>query len=260
MTSVCTKELLLSIVDDLELIAREILEKLLVQKQNKISSSFQLELMHLLVKKDQELKDAFKIAKEQGAVAEKLTTLRADVDGQNECVHSLLQQFKDLEVILATCLFQAKQKLTSIDKANDVPVKPEDLIKYGHRISASNSICAPLNWQQGDSRRPYPTDLDMRLGFLGKPESAERYMSANTPQRNVFPAFPGGGMMPQGDMQQQQQQQPGVSNKGHFMWQSGEIGMVMKDGVHVPLSNASGQEDADERSSDSSSSSSTDSN
>lgn len=35
-------------------------------------------------------------------------------------------------------------------------------------ISASNAICAPLTWQQGDLRRPYPTDIEMRLGFLGK--------------------------------------------------------------------------------------------
>lgn len=36
------------------------------------------------------------------------------------------------------------------------------------RISESNAVCAPLTWQQGDLRRPYPTDIEMRLGFLGK--------------------------------------------------------------------------------------------
>lgn len=36
------------------------------------------------------------------------------------------------------------------------------------RISESNAICAPLAWQLGDLRRPYPTDIEMRLGFLGK--------------------------------------------------------------------------------------------
>lgn len=68
----------------------------------------------------------------------------------------------------------------------------EDLIKYAHRISASNAVCAPLTWQPGDARRPYPTgntklfprilfaftninlfyfyisDIDMRMGFLGR--------------------------------------------------------------------------------------------
>lgn len=37
-----------------------------------------------------------------------------------------------------------------------------------YRISASNAICAPLTWQQGDPRRPYPTDIEMRLGMLGR--------------------------------------------------------------------------------------------
>lgn len=57
----------------------------------------------------------------------------------------------------ATAIFQAKQKLQSITRANNRPVNSEELIKFAHRISASNAVCAPLNWQQGDLRRPYPT-------------------------------------------------------------------------------------------------------
>ena len=57
----------------------------------------------------------------------------------------------------ATAIYQAKQKLQSISKANKRPVPSEDLIKFAHRISASNAVCAPLTWQQGDPRRPYPT-------------------------------------------------------------------------------------------------------
>ncbi len=63
-------------------------------------------------------------------------------------------------------------KLSAIEKAKEMPVPAEDLIKYGHRISASSAVSAPLNWQQGDPRRPYPTDMEMRLGFLARPESA----------------------------------------------------------------------------------------
>lgn len=60
-------------------------------------------------------------------------------------------------IFQATAIFQAKQKLTAIGRANRRPVSSEDLIKFAHRISASNAVCAPLNWQQGDPRRPYPT-------------------------------------------------------------------------------------------------------
>lgn len=59
----------------------------------------------------------------------------------------------------ATAIYQAKQKLQSIARANKRPVGSEDLIKFAHRISASNAVCAPLTWQQGDPRRPYPTGI-----------------------------------------------------------------------------------------------------
>lgn len=36
-----------------------------------------------------------------------------------------------------------------------------------------------MNWQQGDPRRPYPTDMEMRLGLLGKSEQAALEMSRN---------------------------------------------------------------------------------
>lgn len=49
--------------------------------------------------------------------------------------------------------------------SSDLLIKP---FLFSHRISASNAISAPLTWQQGDLRRPYPTDIEMRLGFLGK--------------------------------------------------------------------------------------------
>lgn len=110
---------------------------------------------------------------------------------QDQEINRLQRQLKESEDILATALFQAKQKLASILTANKRPISSEELIKYAYRlvpwfiygnnlihkfdfiyicfsISASNAICAPLTWQQGDLRRPYPTDIEMRLGFLGK--------------------------------------------------------------------------------------------
>lgn len=75
---------------------------------------------------------------------------------------------KESEQILSTAIFQAKNKLASISKANKRPINSEDIVKFAHRISASHAISAPLTWQQGDLRRPYPTDIEMRLGFLGK--------------------------------------------------------------------------------------------
>ncbi|XP_043847563.1 mediator of RNA polymerase II transcription subunit 4 isoform X4 [Dromiciops gliroides] len=68
----------------------------------------------------------------------------------------------------ATAVYQAKEKLKSIDKARKGAISSEEIIKYAHRISASNAVCAPLTWVPGDPRRPYPTDLEMRSGLLGQ--------------------------------------------------------------------------------------------
>lgn len=57
----------------------------------------------------------------------------------------------------SVALFQARQKMQSIVRANKRPVNSEELIKYAHRISSTHSVSAPDTWQQGDPRRPYPT-------------------------------------------------------------------------------------------------------
>ena len=91
---------------------------------------------------------------------------------------------------MSSTVYQAKQKLENISRAN--PVLSEELIKYSHKISASNAVCAPLNWQQGDPRRPYPTDIEMRGGFLARAElpMAQQLASVTLPppprQRTVL--------------------------------------------------------------------------
>jgi hypothetical protein len=65
----------------------------------------------------------------------------------------LISPFNNLSIIIfsfqSTAIYQANQKLDSIKKAKENPVSSEELIKYAHRISASNAVSAPLNWQQG---------------------------------------------------------------------------------------------------------------
>ncbi len=186
-------------------------------------------------------------------------------------------------------LFQAKQKLESISKAQ--PVNSEELIKYSHKISASNAVAAPLNWQQGDPRRPYPTDIEMRGGFLARADLplAQQLTHLVAAPAAAFPAPPpmpspgraGGSIHSQspgrppsygshhhGGGQQQQQH-------GHFGWSAqGELGMQLMGGGQVVIetggrgggggggaaSAAVTGDDVEVMSTDSSSSSSTDSN
>ena len=79
---------------------------------------------------------------------------------------ALIVQLNEAERILSTALYQSKQKLNLIRKANKRPVFSEDLIRYAHNISSQLSVASPYEWNVGDPRRPYPTDLQMRQSLL----------------------------------------------------------------------------------------------
>lgn len=125
-------------------------------------------LIDLLVTKDNEMKQLLKLANEQSKVDTKINVLKAQINKYDQEIGQLQKQLKEAELILSTAIFQAKQKLASISKANEQPINSEDLIKYAYLISSSHAINAPISWQPGDLRRPYPNDIEMRLGMLGK--------------------------------------------------------------------------------------------
>lgn len=144
------------------------IENAIAPKHLKLSGPEYGQLTDLLVAKNDELKEALELAAEQAQIEQKMDILRAEVERQDQDINQLQKQLKDAEQILSTAIYQANQKLQSIARASKRPVSSEELIKFAHRISASNAVCAPLTWQQGDPRRPYPTDIEMRLGFLGR--------------------------------------------------------------------------------------------
>lgn len=144
------------------------IENAIAPKHLKLSGPEYSLLTDLLIAKDNELKDTLQLASEQAKIEQKMDILKAEVERQDQDINQLQKQLKEAEQILATAIYQANQKLQSIARANKRPVPSEELIKFAHRISASNAVCAPLTWQQGDPRRPYPTDIEMRLGFLGR--------------------------------------------------------------------------------------------
>lgn len=45
-------------------------------------------------------------------------------------------------------------------------VNSEDVIRLAHLISKSHSIVCPLDWIQGDPRRPFPTETDFAFSNL----------------------------------------------------------------------------------------------
>lgn len=126
------------------------------------------QIAELLVAKDKELKYYMKQAGEQEEIQKKMDSLRSEIGKQDAEISLLQQSLRSAEQTLAGAIYQAKQKLAHIRRAQDKSVSSEDLIRYAHRISASHAVAAPYNWEVGDPRRPYPTDIEMRSGFLGQ--------------------------------------------------------------------------------------------
>jgi len=137
-------------------------------KAEKLSPTEQSQLIQLIMGKNEEFKEVYELAAEQGEIEEKMVELAEDVRHEDEEVQALEKSLKEAETLLSTALFQAKQKLEQMTKAQDRSVSSEDLIRFAHRISSTNAVAAPSNWTPGDPRRPYPTDFEMRMGFLGK--------------------------------------------------------------------------------------------
>ena len=69
-------------------------------------------------------------------------------------MHSYMETCYSLQ---STAIYQAKQKLDSISKANSRQISSEELIKFAHRISASNGVAAPPTWAPGEDLYLYTT-------------------------------------------------------------------------------------------------------
>ncbi|XP_037937982.1 mediator of RNA polymerase II transcription subunit 4 [Teleopsis dalmanni] len=246
-----TKERLLLLIDDIELVAKELIENTIAPKHQKISTTEHAALVDLLVSKDEEFRKMLELADEQAKIEQEMDQIRAEVEVHDREIQKLQKSLKEAEFILSTALFQARQKLASINQANKRPVSSEELIKYAHRISSANAVSAPLTWCIGDMRRPYPTDLEMRNGFLGKSD-----LNIN-----------GGIVAHQNNISDPNRNMAEVPNafQNQFNWNNlGELHMSMgSSGNSVALETRShkeaSQDDVEVMSTDSSSSSSSDS-
>jgi mediator of RNA polymerase II transcription subunit 4 len=109
-----------------------------------------------------------KVADEQAEIDRKMTELQGEVSKHDQDIQMLQKHLKEAETLLSTALYQARMKLEQISKAQQHSVNSEDLIRFAHRISSTNAVAAPTTWQPGDQRRPFPTDLEMRMGLLAR--------------------------------------------------------------------------------------------
>lgn len=84
MSVPCTKEVILTLIEDIELIAKEMIENTVAPKQKRMSAADHKAMSDLLVTKDKELKEALKVAGEQREVEKEIDKVRAEVERQDQ--------------------------------------------------------------------------------------------------------------------------------------------------------------------------------
>lgn len=168
-----TKDVINSILDDYEKLTKELFESLSATSlyrttKQDANSGETAKAVDQLISKEKELQAAIEKVQEQQARQQEIQTVREEISKKDREILNLESQLKEAEKILSQALFQAKKKLSAINQASKGMVSSEDLIKYAHRISSSNAVEAPVSWMPGDPRRPYPQDIEMRSGWLGR--------------------------------------------------------------------------------------------
>lgn len=86
------------------------------------------------------MKSVLKLAEEQAQIEQKMISLKEKVHLRDHQIKKLQRRLKDSEEILSRALFQARQKLASINVASKKPVSSEELIKYSYRFVDNNQI------------------------------------------------------------------------------------------------------------------------
>lgn len=105
----------------------------------------------------------------EGALSTMLDSTHASVSFV--LLHLMVSRKFDLMAFRLSAEFSVfTLQLESVGKALANPLNVDDLIRFAHRISASFAIAAPPDFVSVavDARRPYPTDIQLRAGWLAQ--------------------------------------------------------------------------------------------
>ncbi|XP_046854049.1 mediator of RNA polymerase II transcription subunit 4-like isoform X2 [Xenia sp. Carnegie-2017] len=184
-----TKEIMLDLIDELKCCSREFFEdvsNVAVQhvflEQTTMPSN--MKVLEKLTEKNTQLLDIAQRAQEQQCRHHEIDRAKEELRMKNMEILQLHALLTETEQLLSNGLFQARKKCSAMQTAAKNKIISEDLIKYAHRISSSCAIEAPSKWRSGDARRPYPLDIEMRSGLLGKMQ--ERQMD---PTQQAKPSY-----------------------------------------------------------------------
>merc|ERR1711934_154893 len=180
MTS--TKSQADALINDLDCISRQIVDQAVNDGSNKtiVNTTHQDKLFQLMNQTETRLNAKLETARQLVLLERKLQTTRERIHVRDRQLQIFLRRLKKSEQLLADALHQAKQKLKIIKTAEASNVSTDELIRYSYIISQAGAVAAPGDWTNGDVRKPFPTELEMRCGMLAR--FSENQTNDNTNQ------------------------------------------------------------------------------
>lgn len=160
-----TRRKLELLLQEMDTICREIISQLYNSSSTTNNNLDTQTLIDMFIERQDYLTQQIQIVRQQQELERQLQIKRDEIlkcDRALRCLQTYLLQAVQ---VLSSAVYQAREKITNIRRAKTFP--SETIIRYAHQLASCYSTIAPDNWQQGDIRRPYPTNIDMRRGLLG---------------------------------------------------------------------------------------------
>nr|CAD2190132.1 unnamed protein product [Meloidogyne enterolobii] len=168
LKSLGLKEQLTDVINDLELLIKQILECLYIDKKL-TEKELQSNISFILEQYNQKQMEFVDLLNRVNAHQERETyirTLEGLVDSRENLISKIASELKIIDNSLVEATFQAEKKLKSVKQSEMNRVFSEDIVRYAHLISKNHSVASSVYWQQGDPSRPYPTEANFRVSNL----------------------------------------------------------------------------------------------
>jgi mediator of RNA polymerase II transcription subunit 4 len=121
-----------------------------------------------LIERDREIQEIVETAIQMKNRQRDIDWMESQLEICKNDIEDFQNRLYDVEKLLELTVHHGKQKLDSIEQSQKGSVSPEKLISYAHKISQASTAISPVGWQPNDPRRPFPQDIEMRAGVLGR--------------------------------------------------------------------------------------------
>ena len=178
-TRLGTRQKLELILQEMDTISREIISQLHQSSSSTLNPNSDIQtLTDMLIERQDCLTQQIVVVRYHQQLEEELQFKREEILKCEGALHCLQTYLLQAVQVLSSAVYQAREKIENIHKAKSF--SSESIIRYAHQLATCYSTTAPENWQQGDIRRPYPTNIQMQQGLLAR--LSEQTLQQQQPQ------------------------------------------------------------------------------